>query len=655
MRALPASLEQVQKSPSARAYVRVRVRELVASAPRPRWVRVYSGGEADEVSGIAIGGDGSLIRVRIQSATLYRQRVVGPGAGSDFSVWTSWRAGSRLCAVAAAGSELRAFTVDDATPTQIYEAVSSDNGATWAAWALLETAAGTVATLAAVAKGDGTFLLVWSVGATLYKKKRSGGSWGAAAAWPNTVNGITGVAVAYRNDWNIVVTGTEATTANPAVWQLIYGDGYSQAADTWSGLTGVRPASAGSNVVYDSPSLATDGGREWLTFGENYTGTGGYNRNWWSHNIGDFVNGAWREPVPFNQTNNNQLGLAFAPSTGSGNVWLWAATPYGVWRADISAPLLELTDDLIGFNLEEGLYSASATLVLDNASGKLDAPGSGAMSQVRLGSEVLLDPGYRRPGEAPGTLGGIRLCITGWDQVEKPGMKQLVVRAAGAWEILSAVRPRSSFQWTAGSRSVAQIAAKLLALAGFDYGLLSNSGALTSLQPAFTMHPGEPVQVALRRLLEKVEDRVRFDGGSAVGVWPQVSDGSVYSYGDGHAILSSSLGVRCPTDNYMQALAGGVLGEAVDWESVLDVYARVGVSRAASGATEAEVDGLAAAELRDSFLETAPGAITVRANVGQEVYDVVSVKGVLRRVMGIRWEYAKAPARFEQRLTLGAV
>ena len=93
---LTDDLKALQRAPSARPYVRVRVRNFSGSAPRPRWTRLYTGSEGDDVHAIAIAGDGSLLRLRCQAGTdLYRQRVTSPGATSDFSSWTLWRSGAK--------------------------------------------------------------------------------------------------------------------------------------------------------------------------------------------------------------------------------------------------------------------------------------------------------------------------------------------------------------------------------------------------------------------------------------------------------------------------------------------------------------------------------------------------------------------------------
>ncbi|MDP2948691.1 MAG: hypothetical protein Q8P22_04055, partial [Chloroflexota bacterium] len=197
MRTLPAALLAAQKSASALPYLKVEIADKVAGIRRLNWQRLYTGSETDNFHAAAMPADGSLIRCRIDANTLYRQRVTSPGPGSSFSAWTSFRTSSNNCALAAWGALVYAFAVDSTTTTAIYINPSSDNGATWSGWSLLQTAAGAVGYLAAAIKDTNTALLLYSVGATVYSKKRSGGAWGTATAWTNSVASVTGLACLY--------------------------------------------------------------------------------------------------------------------------------------------------------------------------------------------------------------------------------------------------------------------------------------------------------------------------------------------------------------------------------------------------------------------------------------------------------------------------
>lgn len=63
----------------------------LAGVVNVRPVRLYSGAEDDGPHGLAMAGDGSMVRVvtgAADSRKLYRQRIAAPGPLSDFSAWT---------------------------------------------------------------------------------------------------------------------------------------------------------------------------------------------------------------------------------------------------------------------------------------------------------------------------------------------------------------------------------------------------------------------------------------------------------------------------------------------------------------------------------------------------------------------------------------
>ena len=665
MRTLTAALEQAQKAASRRPYVEVKVRDYVANAPRPRWTRLYTGSEPDEAHCAAVPEDGSLVRLRIGDGggtTLFRQRVASPDADSDYTSWTSWRTGSRLCAVAQYGPNILAFTVDDATPTTIYKSESSDNGATWGAWAAHAVAAGTVTALAAASKTNGDTVLFFVVGATVYRYKRTSGVWGGGlVAWTNTAATVTGIAADYEQDWNLIITGTETTTTNPTVWQCVYGDGFGATVDTFSALGAITPTSAGANVVFDSPFIAPVNTINFIAYTESYSGTGGYNRPWWSNGQPlAFVDNLWREPVPFNQTANFGIALAYSSPN------LWATTPFGVWYADVAAAQLDLSAALLAFRLQQHPDAAHATIELDNSTGNYNTPGAGTIAQIRQLTEVQINPGYRIPSAAPAAVSGIRFYIDSWEHTFAPNDQRFIIHCIGIWELLDHTTFRSSKQVAASALNVFQIAAHILARAGLATTATTSSSAYVNLYPAFTIHPGESAARALRRLFDKVEDRIRQETGNAETIYPQSSDTQDYAYGGApganHTILQGRVLTRSQSTNYVQTLAGTVLGESVDWTSVLDLFARTTIDQDKTLTTEAEADASTAATLRKAQMETTTGAITIPTNVAQELYDVVAITeprlglaDTLRRVMAIDWHYDKHRAVYEQTLTLGAV
>jgi hypothetical protein len=92
MRNLTGTLLAAQKSLIQTPCIKVEARNKMTGVVNLKWSRLYTGSELELFNALTIPGDGSLIRLRVtplsDSRKLYRQRVVNPAPGSDFSQWT---------------------------------------------------------------------------------------------------------------------------------------------------------------------------------------------------------------------------------------------------------------------------------------------------------------------------------------------------------------------------------------------------------------------------------------------------------------------------------------------------------------------------------------------------------------------------------------
>jgi len=152
---------------------------------------LYSGSEEDYLHTAAMPGDGSLIRLRVESATgaLYYQRVTSPGPASDFSTWTALGI-TNVIAIAscAGGAVVHQFYIN--TARAIYHRQSTDNGAAWSAWTNRGTApTANILGADAARKPNGDVALFWVESQTVYFLRRAGGVWGAVTAW--SLNAVT--------------------------------------------------------------------------------------------------------------------------------------------------------------------------------------------------------------------------------------------------------------------------------------------------------------------------------------------------------------------------------------------------------------------------------------------------------------------------------
>ena len=658
MRSLSSALLAAQRSASAVPYVQVRVCERIAHAVRLRWERLYTGSEPESHHASTVPSDGSLLRARSTGGQLCYQRVANPGPGSNFSSWTSLASVSTTAglALASRGSSVLLFSVHTDNVT-IHVRESADSGATFGSPVTVATASGAVTWMAAALKSDGTALLVYSVGATVYRVKRVNGVWGSPAAWSHSLASVSGLACNQYFDFDIAVAGSQSSGV-AGLWTVIYGDGYSQALDTWSPLMELTPASAGSSVQFRAPSLAVMG-RYRLFFVEKYTGSQAYSRAYWTHLAPGqaFVSNTWREPIAMEM--EGDLGLAAAAESAYG----WLSTPSGVWRASLSAPVLELGEDVLETYAETRPQEGRLRVVLRNDDGRYNDLSGGAYAAIQRGSQVDLSPGYVT-ASGPVASPGPRYWIDGWDYVNDRGRALFVLHASDAWALLANWRARRQFTWNAGEKTVYGLLQFVLGRAGLGFGALSASDAVTSLSPAFTIQPAESGEAAASRLLAMVPDVLLLSGEYGYLVNPTAAQATDYEYGVEHAILEGRYGFRSASFNRVQVFGQSLMVEDFDWTGVGDIYDRLHQAHDRNLTSTAAAQDRADALLRHQEMQADDDEVLVPVNCGQELYDVVEVtdpraglSAARRRVLSMSLRYVRdrpTPA-YEMRLRLGAV
>jgi hypothetical protein len=639
-------------------YVLVRVSERIAHTVRLRWERLYTGSEPESHHASTVPSDGSLLRARSIGGQLYYQRVANPGPGSNFSSWTSLASVSATAglALASRGSSVLLFSVHTDNVT-IHVRESVDSGATFGSPVTVATASGAVTWMAAALKSDGTALLVYSVGATVYRVKRVNGVWGSPAAWSHSLASVSGLACNQYFDFDIAVAGSQSSGV-AGLWTVIYGDGYSQALDTWSPLMELTQASAGSSVQFRAPSLAVMG-RYRLFFVEKYTGSQAYSRAYWTHLAPGqaFVSNTWREPIAMEM--EGDLGLAAAAESAYG----WLSTPSGVWRASLSAPVLELGEDVLETYAETRPQEGRLRVVLRNDDGRYNDLSGGAYAAIRRGSQVDLSPGYVT-ASGPVASPGPRYWIEGWDYVNDRGRALFVLHASDAWALLANWLARRQFTWNAGEKTVYGLLQFVLGRAGLGFGALSASDAVTSLSPAFTIQPAESGEAAVSRLLAMVPDVLLVSGEYGYLVNPTAAQATDYEYGVEHAILEGRYGFRSASFNRVQVFGQSLMVEDFDWTGVGDIYDRLHQAHDRNLTSTAAAQDRADALLRHQEMQADDDEVLVPVNCGQELYDVVEVtdpraglSAARRRVLSMSLRYVRdrpTPA-YEMRLRLGAV
>lgn len=222
------------------------------------WTQLYSGGETPYYHGVAIPGDGSLIRARTTTTPRVQiQRVTSPGPASNYAAaWTDVLAtvGVAPCAIAANGAEVSVFGsyFGTALPDEIHHNQSDDNGATWNGETTALPANAAAVALAAAYKSNGDLCIVGSHSgaANLWACVRTSGSWGSvyAKSSPPTIEWLT---MYYDGDWNIIALVQDGY-GFLRLASIIFGAGNKVAANSWGSFSYLDTA---GKATYDSYQL----------------------------------------------------------------------------------------------------------------------------------------------------------------------------------------------------------------------------------------------------------------------------------------------------------------------------------------------------------------------------------------------------------------
>lgn len=657
MRALSGTLIAAQQAAAVEPHVEVTLHDADIGVPRLRWSCWYTGVEPDGPCAAAVSSSGALLRARVAPSTggLSYQRVVSPGASSDYSAWSALgtvASAPRIGLAAAGGRVLIASVRSDGVTVEVRE--SADDGVTLGGSSALVVAGATVSAIGCGLRADGGAAVLYASGGVVRAITRAGlGAWSAPVAWTHSLAAVSGIAVRAPADYEVVVSGTR-TDGSAGCWATMLGTGSAAPPGGWLSLTPLAVASAGTGVTYVATGIAlADVAR--AAFVEAYSGSGAYQRVQIASGVAGtaFSELLWREPQPF------EYGSAYGATLVSAGTRVWLCAPGAVWHAAYSLTETALTDDVIALDMAQERWDGRVRLTLRNDHARYS--GADAPLALAAGGELHIAPGYRTAAgleSAPGPVFWI-------DRVRRRsagGVAVVEIEASDGWGVLEAWTAPRQVTVGAGTMNVFQLVSEIARRVGLHVGSSGGSAEIGVLLPAFTLRAGERGRAAVRRLLEMVPDVITMQGLTPLLTEPLSTQSSTYAYGAAHAVQAVTVESGRPGVGWARVFGSGVFAEAVDG-AVLRVggSAAVVIDDRVSSTTRAAVR--ASTTLRRAALVVPVGTLRALPHVGQEVHDVIAVTdagaGLVDapfRVAAVRLRYERAPrSRYEMEIELSSV
>lgn len=660
MRTLTATLTAAMKAPSRVPVLKLQAHNKTCGVERFTFTRLYTGNEPDVPHGAVITGDGSLVRARVSAGTIWVNKVASPGPVSDFTWWVNTGiATAHPIAVTGYGSVVDVFYIQSA-PAEVRRQRSIDNGSSWfdtPVLALAPPALLASSRIAAAYAADGTIVVFYIFGTSsaVYWTWWDGAAWTAWAlgsvGGASVIQEIATCGPSNSNDWPLALAGTDAP-ANPRLWR----SAFNFAGSTFADAQEAAAYPAGSGYIPKRPYLAEIDGVDHLWFLESFTGVSAYSRVFHARTPpgGNFWAIPSTEPDPFDHTCTEGL----APAVATDYVWL--CKPGGVWRSVRTVALADLSSDVLRLCMDEDAQGGRIVAELDNSAGKYATPGTGSLAALTPGCELRLGLGYH-------TTAGDEYVWTHYFQVDTlahvlspSGGTRSVAPAASALLVIEGSLPRTRLgRWSArgplrwnagispGLHDVFEILQQLFARAGIYLGIKTISAIADAFQPDFTIYPGQHGDSAAELL------------------YPQAADPADYSgYGTTHAILSGRHETPAPQVTRIRAegrAAGApVLADSFDFPGIEKVGARLAYVFDVNVDSAADALDRGTAYLSEARIAAAGGSITVPANPGQQLYDVVTVtdsraglSAAKRRIVGLCLSYDAPKNLYAHTLALG--
>jgi hypothetical protein len=411
-----------------------------------------------------------------------------------------------------------------------------------------------------------------------------------------------------------------------------------------------------------------------LTVVEDYTGVTAYTRPLLAHLVKDtdWSSATITEPRFFLDI-SSAYGLRVI---ADGTYW-WISMPAGLWRAPRAAdspidltPYIQHLQQLVTHE-----NTGSLTIVLDNSKGYFALPGEGALASLRFRAEIVLKHGYKTTAGTE-SVADINYWIDSWQHSSTPNQSLFTIRCLDSWGLAAAWSARYSLRWNYTSFQPCRVWEILYQLLGrFGIRLWNNPSApksttIDNYYPVFLSRGGTHADTQLSRLLSFVTDRLVPRESLCFVKNLLSSESSSYEYSNQpgyhpifegafadqltitHAQVSGDTEDEPPVHVREGAFDWTLLGAGID---NLTMQYDANLEEADQAAKRAT------ALLRSRQLLAAQAIVLVPTNVGQELYDVITITDARsgidqekHRVLAIQTDYDRRQGNYHQRLTLGA-
>lgn len=687
MDTLASSLSAHQKGPARRPALNLTLQNSRHRRPLLNWTRYYSGAENNGPCAAALTAAGTLIRAHNDAGTLKVSRVASPDENSTYTSWSTVDAsatpgtGVALCALPA---ELVLLYVKD-SGDDLTVRTSTDDGATWSSASTILSETTNPISWVALGSWNGVntnlcaFYLTQPSGSeTLLRRvRRTSGVWaGSGTTWTrgSYTDQLTGISAYHDSgDYQLVITGTAATTGKITAWGTLMGD-LALPSNAWALPQPIVEFDSASTVNLSAPSVFRADLNTYATFAQQETGDVAHFRN--HATVVEATNAdAFLEPYPIEPANTHEAAV-----TGYRNLAseLWMVTPNGVWKAELGETR-SLGTRVLAARWSFGPSTHSAEFVVDNTDGAL-LPGASESSdaiQIRPGMDLQLFAGYGSGTDGAGQFGQARrFVIQSVEHVldrtsgasltsdpSKSGRRNVKMRCGGPWTTLRRWRAPRAISIAESTESRIDLVRRYAGRAGIQ--LLGTAGTdMSTQEPGFALNPGESADVAIQRLMAPADEVLRTESGDLTIAVAPTSSSEDYGGAAEHPVSSAIALDPVSQHNWHRTVGPDRYADAYDFEAIAREGQAFDVSRQLFATTDAIAEDYAERTLERLQRDSPRLRLTVPYHAGQTLWDVVTVtvpeldiEAVDYRVIGLTAHYERGPAgaRFDHILELGEV